>query len=110
MLGIVANSEVLKVAQDPHGRAGRRIRMAEDGADVWLRELSGERQWVLAVMNRGNRTQDLSVGWSELGLSERPEKVRDLWARQDLGRVPASRLSLQVEAHSTELLLVIDAR
>jgi alpha-galactosidase len=77
--------EVIAVDQDPLGRQGRRMRQ-ESGIEVWVRELEGGRRAVV-LLNRGETAARAEVTWDLVGGSRSDTAlVRDLWARQDVGR------------------------
>jgi hypothetical protein len=58
----------------------------------------------LAVFNLGDKAQQVSYSWKDLGLPEGSRAVRDLWARKDLG--PAASLMTELPAHGTRLYRV----
>jgi len=81
---LLTNEEVLAVNQDAAGTHA--VRIAQQGkTEVWTRDLTGGRKAV-ALFNRDTQDATVSVGFSQLGVSE-PLDVRDLWRREDLTNV-----------------------
>ena len=104
-MDILLNTEVIAVDQDPAGIQGQRIR--DDGdLEVWMKPLGSENGSEKAVLlfNRGGGTANMSVTWSEIGLSGSPA-VRDLWAHQDLGSYPDS-FSATVPSHGVVMVTI----
>ncbi len=58
------------------GDGGRRA-MVDGEGEIWV-EKTGEGEWAVAMVNRGEKTISLDVVWTEIGL---PEKVR-VWASE----------------------------
>ena len=92
---ILTAPEVIAVDQDPLGRQGRRV--ARDGdAEVWTRPLANGDEAAL-LFNRGDSPREvaheLSGAW----------RVRDLWAREDVGVVRGG-YGTRVGAHDVALV------
>lgn len=105
---ILTNREVIAVDQDPLGYEGKRIRH-QDGADVWVRSLAGNRIAVL-LLNRGAGDRTIGVDWSEIGLApDRRVSIRDLWAHKDLGEFKGE-FSTAVESHAVAMLVLTPPR
>ena len=111
-LRLLANDEVLEVNQDPLGRQGRCLReerrtdaggAAVQHTHVFVRELADGSQ-AAALVNRGPKEETIRVTWKELALSGF-RKVRDLWARKDVGRM-SEALELRVPPHGARLVRV----
>ncbi len=99
---LLTNDDVLDVNQDPLGRPAGRI--AETGdAQIWARPLADDTHAV-GLVNLGSDRQDITVSWSQLGLSG-PQPVRDLWQRKDLGAFKDG-YTVPVPAHGTVLIKV----
>ncbi len=99
---LLTNDDVLDVNQDPLGRPAGRI--AETGdAQIWARPLFDDTHAV-GLVNLGSDRQDITVSWSQLGLSG-PQPVRDLWQRKDLGAFKDG-YTVPVPAHGTVLIKV----
>ncbi|AZP22039.1 alpha-galactosidase [Streptomyces aquilus] len=82
---ILKNPEVIAVDQDARGLQG--VKVAEDttGLQVYGKVLSGQGNRAVVLMNRTSSTQNITVRWSDLGLTNANATVRDLWARSDIG-------------------------
>ncbi|MGW1558664.1 RICIN domain-containing protein [Streptomyces sp. NPDC002144] len=83
--GILKNPEVIAVDQDPRGLQG--VKVAEDtsGLQVYGKVLSGTGNRAVVLLNRTSSAQNITVRWSDLGLTNASATVRDLWARTNLG-------------------------
>lgn len=82
---ILKNPEVIGVDQDPRGLQG--VKVAEDatGLQVYGKVLSGTGNRAVVLLNRTSSAQNITVRWSDLGLTNANATVRDLWARSDVG-------------------------
>jgi hypothetical protein len=82
---ILKNPEVIAVDQDPRGLQG--VKVAEDttGLQVYGKVLSGTGKRAVVLLNRTSTAQNITVRWSDLGLTNATATVRDLWARADIG-------------------------
>jgi hypothetical protein len=82
---ILKNPEVVAVDQDPRGLQG--VKVAEDttGLQVYGKVLSGTGNRAVVLLNRTSAAQNITVRWTDLGLTGASATVRDLWARSDVG-------------------------
>ena len=82
---ILKNPEVIAVDQDARGLQG--VKVAEDstGLQVYGKVLSGQGNRAVVLMNRTSSAQNITVRWSDLGLTNASATVRDLWARANVG-------------------------
>jgi alpha-galactosidase len=98
---LYTNPEVIAV--DQHSRENREL--SRNGpVVVWTAvPEAGEGRYV-AVFNLGDAAQEVKYGWKDLGLPEGEHRVRDLWARKELGR--ASSLKSTVAPHASMLYKV----
>lgn len=81
-LAILSNPEVIAVDQDAAGIQGRRT--TEQGPlDIWMKPLADGSKAV-GLFNRGEDAAPITLYLKDVGLGE-SAKVRDLWARKDLG-------------------------
>ncbi|SNX65723.1 ricin-type beta-trefoil lectin protein [Streptomyces sp. TLI_55] len=82
---ILKNPEVIAVDQDARGLQG--VKVAEDttGLQVYGKVLSGQGNRAVVLMNRTASAQNITVRWSDLGLTNANATVRDLWARSNVG-------------------------
>ena len=83
--GILKNPEVIAVDQDPRGLQG--VKVAEDttGLQVYGKVLAGSGNRAVVLLNRTSSAQNITVRWSDLGLTNASATVRDLWSRSDVG-------------------------
>ena len=74
---ILTNPEVIAVDQDPRGLQG--VEVAEDttGLQVYGKVLSGSGNRAVVLLNRTSTTQNMTVRWSDLGLTNASATVRD---------------------------------
>jgi len=82
---ILKNPEIIAVDQDPRGLQG--VKVAEDttGLQTYGKVLSGTGNRAVVLLNRTSSAQNITVRWSDLGLTNANATVRDLWARSNLG-------------------------
>ncbi|MEU6351443.1 ricin-type beta-trefoil lectin domain protein [Streptomyces sp. NPDC047072] len=82
---ILKNPEVIAVDQDPRGLQG--VKVAEDttGLQVYGKVLSGTGNRAVVLLNRTSAAQNITVRWSDLGLTNANATVRDLWTRSNIG-------------------------
>lgn len=82
---ILKNSDVVAVDQDARGLQG--VKVAEDttGLQVYGKVLSGTGNRAVVLLNRTSSAQNITVRWSDLGLTSASATVRDLWAQSNLG-------------------------
>jgi alpha-galactosidase len=97
---ILTAPEVIAVNQDRLGKQARRTIKDRD-VEIWKKQLSGG-AYALGLLNRGRDTQELKLKWSDIALG-RPWKVRDLWARADLG-VFRDSFTTNLASHETRVL------
>jgi alpha-galactosidase len=100
---ILTNRDVIAVDQNA-AQQGRRIRKDGD-LEVWVKNLPGDDR-VVVLLNRGRAEAPVAVSWQELGLAFDAElKVRDLWAKKDLGVVKGT-FSAGVPSHDVVMIKV----
>jgi len=98
---ILTNTEVIAVDQDKEGTQGRRIaKLGEQ--EIWARLVS-DKQQAVALFNCGTEQAEITVHWSDLGLTSTPPRVRDLWAHKDL-HVLGQEYTTAVPPHGVVLL------
>jgi alpha-galactosidase len=99
---ILTNPEVIAIDQDKLGAQGHRVARTGD-SDVWCKSLS-DGAMVVALLNRGNKSKQITVDWADLELKPGSNiTARDLWKHRDLG-VFADHLNFTIEPHATMLL------
>jgi len=99
---ILTAPEVIAVDQDPAGRQAVRVRSGAP-AEIWVKPLVGKDRRAVLLFNRGPEPGEIAVAWSELGLAAGGARVRDLWARRDLGFLDGGFRG-QVAPHGVALL------
>ncbi len=82
---ILTNSEAIAVDQDSLGKQGSRFRV-ETGREIWVRQLANG-EWAVCMLNTTSAPADMTLDWSILNWTFKGAKfkVRDLWAKADLG-------------------------
>ncbi|MGC9055889.1 MAG: NPCBM/NEW2 domain-containing protein [Candidatus Saccharicenans sp.] len=83
-LGLLTNVEVLDVDQDPLGHQADRISKGDD-FEVWAKDLEDGSKAVGLFNLDAYEHKMVRVDFKELGLSDGPHRVRDLWQQKDLG-------------------------
>ena len=101
---ILTNKEVIAVDQDPLGQQGRRVRRS-NGLEVWEKPLAdGSR--AVALLNRTGAEANITVSWPDIGYpSHLAAKVRDLWAKKDLGEMKGS-YAASVPSHGVVMVTI----
>jgi len=101
---ILTNAEVIAVNQDTLGREGRRVKKDGD-LEVWAKPLADGSRAVI-LFNRGASEAEVKVAWEEIAYpAHLSAKVRDLWARKDLGAFTGG-FSAKVGSHSVVMVTV----
>jgi alpha-galactosidase len=74
---------------------------------VWF-SLNADNSYTVALFNLGQTDADMTVNWADLGLDggTNGAKVRDLWARKDLGQFATGYTAQQVPVHGVRLFKV----
>jgi len=91
---ILTNKEAIAVDQDSLGIQGFRF-YAFDGLEIWVKPLS-KQDVAVCFLNRSSHPQNINYVWEEhklqdtishlnINFTEDTYKVRDLWAKKDLG-------------------------
>jgi alpha-galactosidase len=100
---LLMNREVLDVNQDSLGVPARRV--ARIGScEVWTKPLA-DKSVAVAVINRGSRTEEVTVKARHIGMLDSPKLARDLWRGEDIADFKVD-LPVRVAAHQTILLKV----
>ncbi len=95
--------EVIAVNQDIRGHQGYKI-FDNGKQQVYNKPLSDGTTAVL-LFNKDSIPADISVTWDQIGLTGK-QKVRDLWARKDLGKFENGFTAKQLPQHGQYLLKV----
>jgi alpha-galactosidase len=100
---LLTNPEVLAIDQrsiDQRSTENHEA-LADGDVVVWTARAADERQFYVAVFNRGETQRKAQYHWSDVGLPQQKYKLRDLWRREDLGA--AESLAVEVQPHSSVL-------
>ncbi|MFE4710616.1 X2-like carbohydrate binding domain-containing protein [Paenibacillus sp. NPDC056722] len=100
-LELLTNDEVIAVNQA--GRPGHPVSM-DTQQQVWYAN-NGDGTYSVALFNLGNRSAEVKVKWSDLGL-EGPASVRDLWSHSELGNFEKEFSGGVLEPHASRMLKV----
>lgn len=95
---ILTNKEIIAIDQDSLGIQGFPA-ITGDNLEVWVKPLAND-EWAVCFLNRGNEAKNVSFDWKEnfikddsfgrqLDAKKTTYKVRDLWAKKDLGTTGA---------------------
>jgi alpha-galactosidase len=109
---ILANKEAIAVDQDSLGIQGFQF-SADAVLEIWFKPLA-DGGWAMGVLNRSPRAQKIVFDWKtkivvddfskrETQFNSTTYRVRDLWAKKDLGTTQ-SALDAEVPAHDVLLL------
>src|SRR5215213_7701301 len=109
---ILTNKEVVAVDQDALGIQGFPA-LTEDGLEVWVKPLADD-GWAVCFLNRSGEAKTINFDWKEnfikddsfqkqLDAKKTVYKVRDLWAKKDLGDTN-SALKTTVQPHDVVML------
>jgi alpha-galactosidase len=104
---ILTNTEVIAVDQDPLGIQGHIVAGKGTNQQVWAKKLSGTNTVAVVLLNRGTSAATITAQWSALGIPTGAAKVRDLWAKTDLGTFNGSYTAVSVPAHGVVMLKVV---
>ena len=113
---ILMNKEAIAVDQDKAGVQGAAVRKEGDCTiagrggqqikiacqEVWKKSLA--QGVAVGLFNRSGETAKMTVKWSEVGVTRKNPKVRDLWAHQDVAA--PSELSVDVPSHGAVMVTV----
>lgn len=101
-LGLLTNTEVLEVDQDPLGRQADRV-VDGDDYQVWARELEDGSRAVGLFNLDAYEFRKVRIDFSVLGTGAGSYRVRDLWRQKDLG-VFGGGFEAEVPPHGVVLL------
>jgi len=102
MIAALANPEIVAVDQDRLAVQGVKVADPTATTQVWSKTLSGTGSRAVALLNRGDTTQQITVNFADVALGG-AVRVRDLWARSDAGTFTDS-YTATVPAHGVAML------
>lgn len=103
-IAMLTESAVLAIDQDAMGLQGVKVSEPRKDVQIWCKVLFDPGMRAVLLLNRGETPADISLHWSEIGLSGRNATVKDVWAGRDLGSI--SSYSSSVGARDAVLLLI----
>jgi alpha-galactosidase len=91
---ILTNKEIIALDQDPLGIEAFRY-YAFDGVEIWVKPLANN-ELAVCFLNRSDRPQNVSYDWKDhvitdavskisIDFNQASYKLRDLWAKKDIG-------------------------
>ena len=81
---ILTDGEVLAINQDGLGKQATRF-MKHPGKQIWAKELSNG-EWAVCFFNDSDETVRLRIDWANLTFLKGTYRVRDVWAKKDVGQ------------------------
>ncbi|MCR4396383.1 MAG: alpha-galactosidase, partial [Candidatus Saccharicenans sp.] len=106
-LGLLANTEVLEVNQDPLGRQADRV-VDGDDYQVWARELEDSSRAVGLFNLDAYEFRKVRIDFQALGLGDGSYRVRDLWRQKDLGTF-SGFFEAEIAPHGVVLVRIFPA-
>jgi alpha-galactosidase len=100
-LALITNPEVLAVDQTA---AGGRQSYRQGDTIAWTADAPGGTEKFVAIFNVGDTAKDIQLNWSDVGISAKHAKLRDLWAHKDLGK--QDRIQVSLPPHASALYKV----
>lgn len=102
-LGILTNTEVIALNQDPLGVQGHKVWNSSSGQDVWAGPLANG-DVAVVLLNRAETDANITAQWSDIGLKAGTNAaVRDLWMKASMGTYTDS-ITLSVGPHASRTL------
>ncbi|WP_203138162.1 X2-like carbohydrate binding domain-containing protein [Microbacterium sp. JZ31] len=105
-LELLTNPEVIAINQS--ATPARPVSMSTQ-QQTWY-ALHDDGSYTVALFNLGRTGRDMTVPWKAIGLSENKAKVRDVWARKNLGTFTDGFTAEAVQPHAVRLLTVTPAK
>jgi len=99
-LSLLTNDEVLEIDQDALCKQAVHL-INQDNKDVYVKQLE-DGNIAVGLFNRGSSKTQISVSWSELGLTG-SQIVRDLWRQKNLGTY-SDKFEAEVDSHGVVLV------
>ena len=102
---ILTNREVIAVDQDPRGLPGVKVAEDKPGLQVYAKVLAGSGKRAVVLLNRTSTAAPMMVRWTDLGLTNGPAQVGNVWTAGDLGSKNGS-YEVSVPANGSVMLTV----
>jgi len=102
-LSLLTNDEVLNVNQDPLGKQAVCVIKSGD-SEVWAKDMEDGSKAV-GLFNLGPSKTSVSIRWSDMGIRNNKQRVRDLWRQKNLG-VFEDRFEAEVPSHGVVLVQI----
>lgn len=113
---ILTNKEAIAINQDSLGIQGFRYSV-QDSLELWFKPLA-KGDWAMCFLNRKNSPQEVNFDWEqqaisdtlanrELDFGKEAYKIRDIWAKKNLGLTNGKALKAEVAAHDVLMLRLI---
>lgn len=98
---ILLNAELIAINQDVLGKQAKFV-ATKGNCEIFVKPLSDGSNAV-AVMNRGEIAEEVTVNFAELGI-KKVSSVRDVWAHKNLKT--AGEITFMLPVHGTEVVIV----
>jgi len=102
MIAALANPEIVAVDQDRLAVQGVKVADPTATTQIWSKTLSGTGRRAVALLNRGDTAQHITVNFADVALGG-AVRIRDLWARADAGTF-TDAYTATVPAHGVAML------
>jgi alpha-galactosidase len=111
-LATLGNTEVIDIDQDALGIQGLKY-ASEGGLETWFKPLAGG-DWAVCFLNRSAEAKNIDFDWAKnvvnddfakrkLDASAETFKIKDLWAKKDLG---TTKKALKASVPSHDVLMM----
>jgi len=100
-LGLLENPEVIAV--DQHSTGNREL-VTNDTEVIWTASRPDDSGIYLALVNVSNIPHTFNHRWSDVGLTHKFHKMRNLWERKEIGM--ADSLNVTLAPHASALYLI----
>ncbi|SRR5579871_686112 len=104
---ILMNAEVIAVNQDRAVKPAKKL--AEAGTSVVIAKPLADGSVAVGLFNRADDNAPVTLNWSDVGITSKKLKARDLWAHKDV-EVANESLTVTVPRHGVVMLKVSAVR
>jgi hypothetical protein len=98
---LITNEDVINVSQHSHG--GHQV-LERGNIRVWVADGPNPGERYVAVFNLGERSENVELQLSDIGIAGSVSEVRDLWSHASLG--PQRSLRTELKPHASMLYRV----